>query len=110
MQEKLTYKPPFTSIMTNPNSIEDPGSYGILKRVANRVTRSVLRNTKLDLFVRHELATFLQDLHIVWYVILMATYRFSNMKVPEEKMRLNFNQIVRIFYPRAMETSEMDDF
>ena len=40
----------------------------------------------------------------------MVTYRFSNMKVPEEKMRLNFNQIVRIFYPRAMETSEMDDF
>ena len=32
------------------------------------------------------------------------------MKVPEEKMRQNFNQIVRIFYAREMETSEMDDF
>ena len=34
--------------------------------------------------------TFLQDLHIVWYLILMFTNRLSGIKVSEIKIRLNF--------------------
>ena len=34
-----------------------------------------------------KITTFLQDLHIVWYVFLMFTNRLSGIEVSENKMR-----------------------
>ena len=54
--KKLTHMS--TNIMTNPNPIEDLDVFTVpilYKRFTNRVTQSVLLNTKLDLFVRSNL-------------------------------------------------------
>ena len=61
-----------------------PSFRGLCVKVTDRITRLV--NRLLDgIIIFQTKVTFLKDLHIVWYVVLIFANRLSYIKVSENK-------------------------
>ena len=54
--------------------------------------------------------TLLQDLHIVWYVVLMFTNGLSSIDVSKNRTGWKFYQMLTMSGARTMETWKLDDF